>query len=125
MVKVALEVTLDPHRRLTDEEFFRLEIDLVRLELSVRSADPRDRSVELGADVVSKRLVYARRAYRVLPVEDLLADPAASFWLKHALETALSRDPVDAASEADLLAAVLEARVREKLEADLARFGQV
>jgi len=35
----------------------------------------------------------------VLPeIDEVLADPAASFWLKAALHSALSRDPVDAAN---------------------------
>lgn len=40
-----------------------------------------------------------------------LNDPAASFWLKEALHTALSRDPVDAANDADFLAMLLQQRL--------------
>jgi hypothetical protein len=43
-------------------------------------------------------------------IDEILADPAASFWLKAALRSALSRDPVDAANDADVLAHVLELR---------------
>lgn len=39
-----------------------------------------------------------------------LADPTTSSWLKHALLTAVGRDPVDAANDAELLASLLAAR---------------
>jgi enoyl-CoA hydratase/carnithine racemase len=39
--------------------------------------------------------------------EAILNDPAASSWLKLALVSALERDPVDAANDAEVLAAVL------------------
>jgi hypothetical protein len=38
----------------------------------------------------------------------VLGDPAASFWLKDALQSALQRDPVDAANDADVLARLLD-----------------
>lgn len=46
-------------------------------------------------------------------VEEIFADPAASFWLRHALSTALSRDPVDATNDAELLARILDRRCKE------------
>jgi len=46
----------------------------------------------------------------------ILDDPAASFWLKAALRSARSRDPVDAANDADLLAQVLGLRLRSILK---------
>jgi hypothetical protein len=49
-------------------------------------------------------------------IDEILGDPAASFWLKAALRSALSRDPVDAANDADLLAQVLELRCRNILK---------
>jgi hypothetical protein len=49
-------------------------------------------------------------------IEEILADPAASLWLKAALRSALSRDPVDAANDADVLARVLNDRCRHLLE---------
>jgi hypothetical protein len=49
-------------------------------------------------------------------IEETLADPAASFWLKNALRSALSRDPVDASNDADILARVLNCRCRSILE---------
>lgn len=49
-------------------------------------------------------------------IEQILADPAASDWLKAALYTALSRDPVDAANDAEVLAKVLDHWCRQMLE---------
>jgi len=43
-------------------------------------------------------------------IEEILADPAASFWLKTALRSALRRDPVDAANDSEILARLLEER---------------
>jgi hypothetical protein len=48
--------------------------------------------------------------------EDVLRDPAASSWLKHALLAALSRDPVDAANDAEMLARLLDQRCRDILD---------
>jgi hypothetical protein len=45
-----------------------------------------------------------------LRIGDVLADPAASDWLKAALAAAVARDPVDAAHDASVLHALLEAR---------------
>jgi len=45
----------------------------------------------------------------------VLRDPAASSWLKTSLCSALSRDPVDAANDAELLAQLLERRCRDIL----------
>ncbi len=52
------------------------------------------------------------------PSADAIAtDPAASFWIKAALAGAMRRDPVDAAKEAQTLAAVLRRRAGEILRA--------
>jgi hypothetical protein len=45
-------------------------------------------------------------------IEDVLRDPAASFWLRDSLRSALPRDPVDAANDAEVLACLLEERCR-------------
>lgn len=42
---------------------------------------------------------------------DILSDPSASFWLKQAVRDALSRDPVDAITDAEILVAVLQNRL--------------
>jgi hypothetical protein len=43
-------------------------------------------------------------------IEEVLADPAASYWLKTALRSALCRDPVDAANDSEILARLLKER---------------
>jgi hypothetical protein len=43
-------------------------------------------------------------------VEQILADPCCSRWLKDALRAALARDPIDAAGDAEVLAEVLAGR---------------
>jgi hypothetical protein len=43
-------------------------------------------------------------------IDEILADPAASFWLKTALRSALCRDPVDAAHDSEILGRLLEER---------------
>ena len=48
-------------------------------------------------------------------IDEILADPAASLWLRHALLGALSRDPVDAANDAEVLAGLLDRRCRRIL----------
>jgi hypothetical protein len=47
--------------------------------------------------------------------QDILADQAASAWLRSALQSALERDPVDALNDALVLAAVLDAHLRVEL----------
>ena len=44
--------------------------------------------------------------------EQVLEDPAASFWLKSTIRAALERDPVDALNDALVLVAILDARLR-------------
>lgn len=48
-------------------------------------------------------------------IRALLDDPAASYWLKHALAGALRRDPVDAANDAEALSALLAERADDSL----------
>lgn len=48
-------------------------------------------------------------------IEAVLQDPTASFWLRAALRSALARDPVDAANDAEVLARLLDRRCREIL----------
>jgi hypothetical protein len=48
--------------------------------------------------------------------QEILADPAASQWLKVALQGAIERDPVDALNDALVLAATLEDRLRRELD---------
>ena len=54
--------------------------------------------------------------YEDVPDIDLvLADPSASDWIKESLRSALERDPVDAANDAEVLAKILHRRCREIL----------
>jgi hypothetical protein len=46
-------------------------------------------------------------ANHVFDICALLADPATSYWLKHALTSALERDPFDAERDALVLASLL------------------
>lgn len=48
--------------------------------------------------------------------ETLLADPATSFWLKDALRSALTRDPVDAERDAEILYVLLRCRAERALD---------
>lgn len=51
----------------------------------------------------------------------LLTDPAASDWLRQTLASALTRDPVDVAGDAEIVAQVLRLRAEASLdELDLA-----
>lgn len=43
-------------------------------------------------------------------IASTLDDPAASDWLRDALRTAMARDPVDAANDAEVLARLLDER---------------
>jgi hypothetical protein len=47
---------------------------------------------------------------------EILHDPASSTWLKQALASALCRDPVDAANDAEVLASVLNIYCRQLLD---------
>lgn len=51
-------------------------------------------------------------------IKDLIGSPNASFWLKPALQSALSRDYIDAANDADVLRDLLDRRATEKLGLD-------
>lgn len=55
-----------------------------------------------------------------IEIQALIASPDTSEWLKSALMTALPRDPVDAANDAETLLSVLDRRATEKVEAALA-----
>lgn len=48
-----------------------------------------------------------------LDIQAVLDDPCVSYWTKNALQSALSRDPVDAAHDAALLAKILARRADE------------
>lgn len=50
-----------------------------------------------------------------LDIDRVRNDPSASFWLKRTLDAALTRDPVDAASDAEILADILKRRAEQLL----------
>lgn len=54
---------------------------------------------------------------RVNEIRQVLNDPCASYWLKHSLRTGLSRDPLDAAHDAEVLAKLLGQQADETLRA--------
>lgn len=54
-----------------------------------------------------------------LTAELIMADPAASHWLTGALKSALLRDPVDAANDAEVLAYILDRHCRLLLQQSL------
>ena len=57
-----------------------------------------------------------KTTYDDLPeIDQVLRDPTASFWLKDALRSALARDPVDAANDAEVLARLLDRHCRSIL----------
>jgi len=72
---------------------------------------------EAAAEIGRMASEFDRRQPEDLPSSaQIMADPAASGWLKAALHTALSRDPVDAANDAEVLAKVLDRWRRQMLE---------
>jgi hypothetical protein len=55
-------------------------------------------------------MCYGLGAEDLPSIDEVLADPAASFWPKRALRSALCRDPVDAAHDSEILAQLLGQR---------------
>ena len=49
-------------------------------------------------------------------IKQILSSPCASYWLKNALNSALNRDSVDAALDAQLLADLLKTRMNETIK---------
>jgi hypothetical protein len=62
-----------------------------------------------------------RDAPSLASIEDVLADPSTSSWLKAALKRAIARDPVTALNDALVLAALLEERLRIDFDIDVDR----
>jgi hypothetical protein len=46
-------------------------------------------------------------------VQEILQDPAASFWLKGAITSALQRNPADALQDAAILTSILRRRAND------------
>lgn len=55
-------------------------------------------------------MTSGRQEHELPTIEEVLRDPSASFWLKAALRSALARDPVDAANDAEVLTRLLDQR---------------
>ena len=53
----------------------------------------------------------------MMNIEAILQSPTVSFWVKDALQSALKRDPVDAANDAEMLAAILSSIADEQAAA--------
>lgn len=97
---------------MDDTLFVRLFCDeLVRLKVDPKT-EPRillEGRVRLA---IGRARVEAKASGNAAPAADtVLADPAASTWLRNTLTHALTCDPVDAANDAEILARVLAARV--------------
>ncbi len=56
--------------------------------------------------------IFAAELPPIPSIGEVLTDPGASEWLKDALKSALSRDVVDAANDAELLARLLDREAR-------------
>ena len=50
-------------------------------------------------------------------INEILASPVASYWLKDALKALDSRDPVDALNDAEALARIMETKLDELVAA--------
>lgn len=48
--------------------------------------------------------------HQIPTIEQIVADPATSYWLKNALKQAIARDPVDALHDAMSLTTILSRR---------------
>ena len=47
-------------------------------------------------------------------IDTILKDPSTSYWLKHAIKSALKRDPVDALRDAETLVELLKAKLENR-----------
>ena len=52
---------------------------------------------------------------RTPEIQSVIEDKSTSFWLKNALEKALTRDPIDALNDAQKLASLLSDCLNQKL----------
>lgn len=49
-------------------------------------------------------------------IEQIIKDPSASYWLKDAIRSTMARDVVDAANDAEVLSAILNAKAENALK---------
>ena len=73
--------------------------------------------------MLEMRDALSRPDFDEVTVEALLTSLSTSDWLKRALRTALNRDVVDAANDAEILARVLSARAEQALASSAALRG--
>ena len=58
-----------------------------------------------------------------MTIEEILADPSVSYWLKDALQAAYEQDPVDAMRDARWLLKLLGERYTQIVNRDLVSIG--
>jgi hypothetical protein len=58
-----------------------------------------------------------------MTLEEILADPGVSYWLKDAISTAYDRDPVDAVRDARCLLKMLGERYTQIVNRNIANIG--
>jgi len=49
-------------------------------------------------------------------ITELMNDPSTSYWLKDSIKSALTRDIVDALTDAEMLVSILQQKCQEILE---------
>ncbi|HXS40336.1 MAG TPA: hypothetical protein VN766_09150 [Stellaceae bacterium] len=84
-----------------------------------RSPPPINVSLTSPADLEGGEDFVAEARMRKHEIDDVLQDPESSRWLRTALRTALSRDPVEAAADAARLVKVLEKRLSDALREEV------
>jgi len=57
-------------------------------------------------------------------IQEVIADPAASYWLKSAARSAIARDPVDSVNDADCLLGLLQPWAAAIVDAEMARAAE-
>jgi hypothetical protein len=57
-------------------------------------------------------------------IQEVIADPAASYWLRDAARAAIARDPVDAVNDVDVLLGLLQPWAAAIVEAEMARAAE-
>ena len=57
-------------------------------------------------------------------IQEIIDDPAASYWLKSAARAAIARDPVDAVNDADFLLGLLQPWAAAIVDAEMARAAE-
>lgn len=91
---------------------------------SAKTPEPDQCTVQPTSPVVAANVDEVDGPCQVPSLDELVAAPTTSRWLSAALASALDRDPVDAANDADLLQKVLASRATAVLEAHLQELAQ-